>query len=377
MKAVYGIVVAAGSGTRMGAVASKTLLPLCGRPAIWYSIKKLRPYVKALYVVIRAHERADFETALAGQDVRFVIGGETRRQSVAHALDALPPDATHVLVHDGARPLVSESTIENVLAGLDRAACVFPALTVVDTLKKREGERGLGADLRDAVRTVQTPQGFSLSSLKEAYAAPEDGAEDGEAMERIGHAPLLVPGNRDNIKLTTKEDVAMAEKLMQPVCLPRVGLGYDVHRLTAGRRLILCGVDVPHDLGLLGHSDADVALHALSDALLGACALGDIGQHFPDTDAAYKDADSMVLLRGVADRVRAAGYIPYNVDVVIACQKPKLAPYMEAMRRNVAGALGLDIGFVSVKATTTEKLGFEGRQEGISATATASVIPRP
>ena len=221
---------------------------------------------------------------------------------------------------------------------------------------------------------MQTPQGFRQAALKEAYRLSGDATTDDAAlMERAGFLVAITEGDSHNIKLTTVEDIILAEKLLAQR-LPRIGFGFDVHRLVEGRRLILCGVDIPHEKGLLGHSDADVALHALMDALLGACAMGDLGRHFPDTSKEFEGASSLALLKRVKELLASQGFIPYNVDITIVAQQPKLAAHIPDMRQTVACTLGINLSCVSVKATTTERLGFEGRGEGISASAAVSIV---
>lgn len=257
------------------------------------------------------------------------------------------------------------------------------SVKVVDTIKRVDGkEKVIDTPERAQLRAVQTPQGFATALLRKAHLQAEidgyRGTDDASLVERLGIAVQLTEGSEDNLKLTTPRDMIWAETLLEQrrthhAPLMRVGQGYDVHRLVEGRRLVLCGVEVPHTLGLLGHSDADVALHALMDAMLGAMALGDIGKHFPDTDNAYAGADSMVLLAKVTQLLGTHHAKITNCDITIVAQKPKLLPYIPRMRENVARVLGVDVDCVNVKATTTERLGFEGAQEGISAQAVCMV----
>lgn len=374
MKAA-GIIVAAGAGARMGLEHSKTLVHLSGRPAVRWAAEALLAVCETLVVVIRKDEQPAFEEALRGLPCVFTEGGRERRHSVENGLHAVPEDCDIVLVHDGARPCVSGALLQRVAEAAGRFGAAIPALKMQDTVKRGdESGRIVETVPRDSLYTVQTPQGFRKDLLLKAYqACPDAVTDDAALMERMGCSVRLVKGDKRNIKLTTPEDIDMAEAFLNP--LPRIGLGYDVHKLTEGRKLILCGEDIPYEKGLLGHSDADVALHALMDALLGACALGDIGRHFPDTDEAYRGASSVVLLERVKAILAQHGFAPYNVDITIAAQRPKLAPHIPSMRAHVAETLDIPIDNVSVKATTTEHLGFEGRGEGISATAVASVIP--
>lgn len=373
---VTGIIVAAGAGTRMGLLKSKTLLPLQGKPSVRWAAEGLMKVCQELIVVVRKEEQPAFEEALKGLPVLFCEGGKERRDSVEKGLALVKDDCDIVLVHDGARPVASEEMVRRVARAAEQYGAAIPALPVQDTVKRADQDGVIETTVpRDHLYTVQTPQGFQSALLKEAYKHCTDAMTDDAALiEKMGRRVHLVMGDKRNIKLTTPEDVVMAEAFLAP--LQRVGFGYDVHRLVEGRKLILCGQEIPFEKGLLGHSDADVALHALMDALLGACALGDIGQHFPDTMEAFKGASSVLLLEKVRDVLAEHGFAPYNVDITIAAQRPKLMPHIPAMRIKIAQALQLTVNNVSVKATTTEQLGFEGRGEGISATAVATVIPK-
>lgn len=379
------IILAGGSGTRMGASCNKVLLPLGGEAVLCRSVRAFLPHVAHVVLVTRAEDMPAVRQALAASGLEkapilFAHGGEDRQASVWQGLQALPHDCTHVMIHDGARCLVDGETILRVMASVERCGTGIAAIPVTDTVKQvDEEERVLATPDRASLRAVQTPQGFDVALIRRAHeAALADGfrgTDDASLLERLGMAVQLVPGSRQNIKLTTPEDMIMAEAMLGTPSLPalRIGQGYDVHRLVEGRALILCGVTVPHTLGLLGHSDADVALHALMDAMLGAMALGDIGKHFPDSDPRYSGISSMTLLRHVAALLAEHHAHVANADITLAAQKPKLAPFIPAMRQNVADALGLPLDRVSVKATTTERLGFEGREEGISAQAVCLV----
>ena len=309
----------------------------------------------------------------------FAEAGKERQDSVRNGLAALPEDVTHVLIHDGARCLVDADTIQRVMQATEKVGAAAAAIPVTDTIRQVDAEDLAVATLdRSCLRQMQTPQGFSLPLIRNAHdIARREGilcTDDVALVERIGTPVQLTAGGRNNLKLTTQEDLHMAEAMLQPT-LPslRVGQGYDVHRLVPDRKLILCGVEVPHTLGLLGHSDADVAVHALMDVMLGAMALGDIGKHFPDTDPQYAGISSMKLLAHVTELLASKGARVTNADVTIVAQKPKLLPYIPAMRENLCAALHLPEDRVNVKATTTEKLGFEGEQLGISAQAVVLV----
>lgn len=377
----YAILLCGGSGTRMGADCNKVLLPLCGQPVVVRSAKAFASLIDGMIVVVRPEDELAVRDAFASVSlpfsVRYAHGGETRQASVWNGLQALPEGADHVLIHDAARCLVDPDTIRRVQTAALQCGSGIPSIAAVDTIKVANGQlEAVATPDRATLRCVQTPQGFSASLIRQAHQqALKDGylgTDDASLVEHLGRTVQLTEGNRRNIKLTTPEDMAVAEAFLnESPALPalRVGLGYDVHRLAEGRELILCGVTVPHTLGLLGHSDADVAVHALMDAMLGAAALGDIGKHFPDTDPAYKGISSMKLLEHVVQLLREHHLRVANADVTIVAQKPKLLPYMPQMRQNIADALQLPLGRVNIKATTTEHLAFEGREEGISSQA--------
>lgn len=371
---VWAIIAAAGSGSRMGGDKVKTLQILGGRACICYSVERLRPHVDGIIIAARACDILSYQEALSLHGLSadaYVLGGDNRKDSVRNALKALPEDCELVLVHDGARPLVSEDLILRVLDSARKYGSGVPALPLTDTVK-RVNLAGQSVDTleRQPLRTVQTPQAFHRTLLQSAYDEVDGMApDDASLVEQLGIPVHLVAGEVNNIKLTLPGDLERAEEILRGSLLPRVGIGYDIHRLAAGRRLVLCGVTIPFDRGLEGHSDADVAVHALIDALLGAAALGDIGQHFPASDAQYENADSMGLLQEILQLLRHHGVMPFNVDLVIAAEKPRLAPYVHQMRESLAQALTLPEGRVSIKATTTEGLGPEGRGEGISARA--------
>ncbi len=371
------VLLAGGSGSRMGAGRNKVLLPLCGVPVIARSALAFAPLVQQLIVVCRPGEEQAISDALTSvhMQARLVPGGETRQESVWNGLSALSEDCDYVLIHDGARCLVDAATIRRCMEAAENTGASVAAVPLVDTVKQVNAqEQVVSTPDRAALRAVQTPQGFQTQLIRRAHLLARTtgfvATDDASLVERLGHPVQLVLGDRRNIKLTTPEDMLMAETLLnssQPAL--RVGQGYDVHQLVEGRKLVLCGVEVPHSLGLLGHSDADVALHALMDAMLGAAALGDIGRHFPDTDERYRGISSLVLLAHVVDLLKAHRLRVVNCDVTIVAQRPKLLPYVPQMRENVAKALNLPLDCVNVKATTTEHLGFEGEEKGISAQA--------
>jgi len=407
------VITAGGTGRRMGAGAPKQFLTLAGRPVLARTLEQALEWgrraapaleLAALVVshpagggaetarlAVAACQAADCATWAPDLQLRCLDGGATRQESVRLALAGLPDDLTAVFVHDGARPLASAELYQSLWQLLERtpaALGVVPLLPPGDTLKAiscaADGLAQVTATVdREGVRAVQTPQLFRWPDLRRWHerAAAEGfvGTDDASLAER--YAPegrvLAAEGRRVNLKLTRPEDLAMAEGYLRGEAGPpgssladlRVGQGFDVHAFTEGRPLILGGVEIPHERGLAGHSDADVLLHAISDALLGAAGLDDIGAHFPDTDSAWKGADSWKLLVEVNRRVRAAGFRPLNVDATLICERPKIRPYVPAMRARIAAALELPEAAVNVKGTTTERLGFTGRGEGIAAQA--------
>ncbi len=377
--AIHVILLAGGSGTRMNAGTNKILLPVAGEPCIRRSARAFGGTADQLTVVCRECDREAVRQALDGlsfpSPVRFVNGGNTRQASVLNGLRAVEGEPGDLLlIHDAARCLVSKDVISHVVSDTLQFGSGIPAVPVTDTLRRSAGNGSYDFLDRSGCFAMQTPQGFLLgdfrAAMEKALSAGFEGTDDAAVMEFSGRPVHLSEGNRMNLKLTVPEDLRLADSyLAAQAPLLRVGHGYDVHRLVPGRKLILCGVDVPHDLGLLGHSDADVALHALMDALLGAAGLGDIGRHFPDTDPAYKGISSLLLLDRVVNLLRQNDFRPVNVDITIVAQQPKLAPHISGMREITAIHLGLPEDQVNIKATTTERLGFEGRMEGISATA--------
>ncbi|NLX83043.1 MAG: 2-C-methyl-D-erythritol 4-phosphate cytidylyltransferase [Clostridiales bacterium] len=369
-----GIIVAAGSGTRLGAQRNKVLLPLLGQPIFIHAVRALRAQCDELILVTRADEAAEFEGLLKAHHLvvdKMVPGGTERRFSVENALMEVQEDIDIVLVHDGARPLASPAMIERVIHAAAKSGAAVPAIPVRDTLR-RQMDGVTETVSREGLYQVQTPQGFQAGLIRRAYQnSDESASDDAGLVERLGHPVLLVAGDARNLKITHQEDILMAQQLLNASI--QMGMGIDAHRLVEGRDLVLGGVTIPHAKGLLGHSDADAALHALMDALLGACALGDIGQHFPDTDAQFKGANSLFLLRETRKIMAAQGFVPHQCDITILAQKPRLAPYLPQMRAHIAGALQLPLAQVSVKATTTEGLDAVGREEGIFAQAIALV----
>ncbi|HWQ62067.1 MAG TPA: 2-C-methyl-D-erythritol 4-phosphate cytidylyltransferase [Negativicutes bacterium] len=385
---VTAIIAAAGSGRRMGREINKVFLPLAGQAVLARSVAAVAacPEVDSLIIVVAPGEEARAAEVLAPLALslpwQVVAGGRERQHSVANALAAVPADADFILIHDGARPLVDAAAIDAAIDAAREHGAAGVAVPVKDTIKTVDDAGCIAATPdRNTLWAIQTPQVFAAPLLHRAYAAAAQGGvlatDDAALVERLGHKVRIVPGSYRNLKITTPEDLTVARALLESEAqgMQRIGIGYDVHRLVAGRPLILGGVDIPHERGLEGHSDADVLLHAIKDALLGAAALGDIGRHFPDSDPAYKGASSLKLLAAVGEKLAAAGWRVHNIDAVVIAEKPKLAPHIQAMNANIAAALGIAAGHVNVKATTTEGLGFAGRREGIAAQAVAAIVP--
>jgi 2-C-methyl-D-erythritol 4-phosphate cytidylyltransferase/2-C-methyl-D-erythritol 2,4-cyclodiphosphate synthase len=372
---IAAILVAAGSGSRFGGETPKQFMPLGGKPVIAWAASALLPHVTFLQPV---GDRAAIETALAGiPHLPVVPGGALRQNSVRAGLEALAPYAPDlVLVHDAARPFAPAAMIKALIAALAANEAAIPAVPVADTLKRGEGALVAGTVPRDGLYRVQTPQAFRFQTLLDLHRNDTSGlaTDDAYLCEQSGIGVALVPGAEYNFKITYKSDFARMERLLMTEKLPHMGTGYDVHVLEENRKLMLCGVEVPHEFGLAGHSDADVGIHALCDAIYGALAEGDIGRHFPPSEDEWKNADSARFLRHAAERVRARNGQIVNVDVTIICERPKIMPHADRMRARLADLLDIPVGKVSVKATTTERLGFTGRGEGIAAQAAAVVM---
>lgn len=374
------VIVAAGKSTRMG--FDKLFVKVGGVEVVRMAVQKFAAHRYIDEIVVVGGENLPEITALFEQypmekPLTIVPGGASRAASVAEGVAACP-QADLVAVHDAARPFVSGEVIAATVEAAAETGAAAPAVAVKDTIKKTEGGMVQQTLARGTLRAVQTPQVFQRRLFLQALAAVppldyEQLTDDCMVVERMGYPVQLVQGSYANYKITTEED--LPKKRGEEQMLPRIGHGYDVHRFAEGRPLILGGVNIPHTAGLLGHSDADVLLHAVADAMLGAAALGDIGKHFPDTDPQNKGADSLVLLQRVAELVRQAGFEVGNVDATIVCQEPKLAPYIAAMRSNIANVLSLQVCDVSVKATTEEKLGFTGACQGIAAHCVAILGP--
>ena len=367
------IIVAAGRGTRAGGDLPKQWQMLAGQPVLAHTLGAFLGMLRVL--VIHPDDRARAE-ALAGEAL-IVAGGDTRAQSVQNALTALEGrGVTRVLIHDGARPLVSAALIARVLAALDQGPAAAPALAVTDALWTGVQEHVSGTQDRSGLYRAQTPQGFDFASILAAHRAhPGGAADDVEVARAAGLDVTIVEGEEDNLKLTFPGDFARAEAILKGRGMDiRLGNGFDVHAFCEGDHVWLCGVKVPHDKGLLGHSDADVGMHALTDAIYGALAAGDIGRHFPPSDPQWKGAESHIFLRHAAELARSRGFQISNCDVTLICERPKIGPHAGAMQAALAAIMGAKPDRVSVKATTSERLGFTGREEGIAAIATATLV---
>lgn len=368
-----GVIVAAGAGYRLGGPIPKQFRDICGRPMLLWSVSTMLQCdtLEAL-VVVCPPDGVDQVTALLPADVRIqaVPGGVTRADSVKaglSALAALSPEK--VLIHDAARPGLSAEVIGELLAALDEAEAACPALPVVDALKRRDADGRLETVDRAGLVRVQTPQAFRYAVIRDAHAAATgDWVDDLALVEASGARIALTRGRAELMKVTEGDDMEVASRLLASGRM-RVGSGFDVHAFAPGDHVTICGVRVPHTHRLDGHSDADVGWHAVTDAILGAAALGDIGDHFPPSDPKWKGAASILFLKHAAKLASDRGYRVINVDLTLICERPRIGPYREAMRMATAEAMGLEVDAVSVKATTTEKLGFTGRQEGIAAQA--------
>jgi 2-C-methyl-D-erythritol 4-phosphate cytidylyltransferase/2-C-methyl-D-erythritol 2,4-cyclodiphosphate synthase len=376
---VAAVVVAAGQGLRAGGTVPKQFALWRGKPLVRHSVEALaRAGVAPIVVVIPSNWEETASEALSGiPGVRFVHGAASRQGSVRAGLEALEGNApAFVLIHDAARPDLPEAVIAALVAALEGQPGAIPVLPVVDSVVRgADGLRGAFVD-RDGLYRVQTPQAFRFPAILAAHRAWDgaaDAGDDAAVAEAAGLSVALVPGDERLKKVTFAEDLKDDSMTLASV---RTGMGYDVHRLAEGEELWLCGLKIEHSKGLAGHSDADVAIHALVDALLGAVAAGDIGDHFPPSDAKWRGASSDRFLAHAGTLVAEAGYAISNIDVTIICEAPKIGPHKAAMRARLAAILAIDIAAVSVKATTTERLGFTGRGEGIAAQAVATVIAR-
>ncbi len=368
------IIVAAGRGERAGGDVPKQWRLLGGMPVLQRTLAAFADFARVV-VVVHADEMMR-ALALTEGRVTLIAGGANRQQSVRNALEALEGSGVDcVLIHDGARPFVSKALIRRVEQALTRNDAAAPALLISDALWR--GERGVvtGMQPRAGLFRAQTPQGFAFPAILVAHRAYAGAAaDDVEVARAAGMSVAIVEGEDENIKITLPDDFARGERLLGAKMDVRVGNGYDVHAFGKGDHVMLCGVKVAHKAGLVGHSDADVGMHALSDAIYGALAQGDIGRHFPPSDPQWKGAPSRVFLEHAAGLVAQNGFRLANADVTLVCEHPKITPHAPAMMAELARILGVDAGRVSVKATTSEKLGFTGREEGIAALATVALV---
>ena len=382
MSGCAALILAGGNGSRMESDIPKQYLDLCGIPVLRRTVSAFldHPMVDTVQVVIGPDDGTNYATAVAGLDLPDpVIGGANRQESGKNGLESLcssNPDL--VLIHDAARPLIDAATIGAVISALKQHIAVLPGIPVADTLKRVSGDTAMVSDTvdRTALWRAQTPQGFRFNEVLAAHRrfAQENLTDDAAFAERAGIDVAMVHGNEANFKITTQDDMKRAITLMNgSLGETRIGTGFDVHAFGDGTHVTLCGVDVAHDQGLEGHSDADVAMHAVTDALLGAIAAGDIGDHFPPSDEKWRGAASSIFLEHVARLIADRQGSITNIDLTIICEAPKIGPHRARMQESLASLLSIDASRVSVKATTTEKLGFTGRGEGIAAQATAAV----
>ncbi len=369
------LIVAAGRGTRAGGDRPKQWQMLGGKRVIDHTIAAFQdhPQIDQITVVLHPDDMAQ-APAFEADGITVAIGGADRATSVRHGLAALT-GCKYVLIHDAARPCVSARVISEVIAALAQAPAAAPGLAVTDALWRGVAGQITGTMDRSGLYAAQTPQGFDFARIRAAHAA-HDGtaADDVEVARAAGLAVTMTAGDADNLKITTAEDFARAARILENKMDIRTGNGFDVHAFGPGDHVVLCGVKIPHDQGLVGHSDADVGMHTVTDAIYGGLAMGDIGQHFPPSDPQWKGTDSAHFLRHAADMARQMGFALTHVDCTLICEYPKIGPHCLQMRRVMAEVLGIDISRVSVKATTSERLGFTGRGEGIAAMATATLV---
>jgi 2-C-methyl-D-erythritol 4-phosphate cytidylyltransferase / 2-C-methyl-D-erythritol 2,4-cyclodiphosphate synthase len=390
---VAAVIAAGGTGTRINAGIPKQFLKIAGKPILLHTIAGISSLEEVTQIVIALPEDhiPEATAILEGQaipvPVQCVPGGRNRQESVHHGVARVHADADVIMVHDAVRPVCDRDMMRRVLDAAWKKGAAVPGLPATETIQRvsRKG-RVLATPPREELYAIQTPQAFHAeilrSALDRAHEAGFVGTDESSVVRWAGHPVMVVPGSPDNIKITRPLDLDIAERLMSRISQEengtdmnqpklRIGQGIDFHRLAEGRKLIIGGVDIPFERGLEGHSDADVLAHAICDALLGAAALGDIGQHFPDTDAVNRGRSSMEFLREVRAKVEAEGWLIQNVDATLLAQRPKLAPHMPAMKQNIAESLSIGIAEVNIKATTTEGMNAEGRGEGISAQAIA------
>lgn len=373
------LIVAAGRGTRAGGGLPKQWRPLKGRRVIDWTLEAFkREGIRPIVLVLSPEDSHAWDSFKGDPDLILAKGGAERAQSVQNGLIALSDlGVTKVLIHDAARPCVSADTIRSVQEALNHGPAAAPALAVTDALWTGAKGQVTGTRDRSGLFAAQTPQGFCYESIVAAHANHPGGAADDVQVARdAGLVVAITPGDPDNIKITRPEDFWRAEEILRTKTDMdiRLGNGYDVHRFGPGNSVILCGVEIPHDRSLQGHSDADVGMHAVTDAIYGALAQGDIGRHFPPSDPQWKGAASEIFLAHAADLAREMGFQISNVDCTLVCEYPKVGPHAAAMQTEMARILRIEPSRVSIKATTSERLGFTGRSEGIASLATAALV---
>lgn len=374
IKRIGVVIVAAGRGTRAGGDLPKQWQSLAGKPVATWTCARFTQRPDVAHVVLVIHPN-DQSLAAQIKGVTTCAGGASRDASVRAGLAALGAEITHVLIHDVARCTVPDFVIDGVINALEHHQGAAPALQVSDALWRGAAGVVNGTQDREGLFRAQTPQGFSLPAIRAAHSAYSgDAADDVQVARAAGLDVGITQGDEANLKITTPADFARAEALLEQAMDIRIGNGFDVHAFEKGDHVILCGLRIPHDKALKGHSDADVAMHAVTDAIYGALADGDIGQHFPPSDPQWKGAASEIFLRHAVDLARTRGYVISNIDCTLICEQPKIGPHAPAMRQNMSELMALDLDRVSIKATTSERLGFTGREEGIAALASATLV---
>ena len=369
------IIVAAGRGTRAGGDLPKQWQPLAGQRAIDWTLAAFDGVDEVTNMVAVLHPD-DMDRLTPRPGLQVVVGGATRAASVRNGLEALQDQAiTRVLIHDAARCCIRPGLIRALIGALDRGLAAAPALPVTDALWRGQDGHVSGTTDRTGLFRAQTPQAFDFATILSAHRTHSGNAADDVEVARAAGLPVqIIEGDEANLKITTPGDFARAERILRQMDI-RIGTGFDVHRFGDGDRVFLCGVAVPYHRGLQGHSDADVGMHALTDAIYGALAEGDIGQHFPPSDPQWKGAESHVFLRHAVKLASEKGFKINNMDVTLICERPKIGPHAPAMRAALADITGVAMDRVSVKATTSERLGFTGREEGIAAQAAVTLVP--
>lgn len=373
---VTALILSAGRGTRAGGAQPKQWQPLCGRPVLDHTIAAFRahPKVDRLVVVLHPDDMAEHGPSIESPDVTLTSGGTDRATSVRNGL-ACVAQSDKVLIHDGARCCVSAQIITDVIGALDHGPAAAPGVPVTDALWQGAGGHVTGMQDREGLFAAQTPQGFHTDAIIAAHYTYHGFAVDDVAVARAaGMEVIITQGSTDNLKITTPEDFARAARILESRMDTRTGNGFDVHAFGPGDHVTLCGVKIPHGQGLIGHSDADVGMHTVTDAIYGALARGDIGQHFPPSDPQWRGAPSDIFLRHATALAREMGFTLTHVDCTLICENPKVGPHAAAMRRMMAEIMELEMDRVSVKATTSERLGFTGRGEGIACMATATLV---